>query len=124
MNEKTIVLELREGEDILDAVREASKQYSINFGFFVEADGTLKDCELVYNEPKRGIVKTAFRDTFKITAISGQIQKEKDGSINPLMNVALLGSRTGSKSGLLVGGKASKALKIRLRKVDLAKIIK
>ena len=120
----TILLKLDDGEDIVESVKKLAQENSIEYGVFVAANGTIKDCELVYNEPKQGITKGKFKEEFKIRAISGQIERIKGNEVKAVIRVSLLGARSGSKSGELLKGKASRALEIQVRKVNVGKIIK
>ncbi|MEK6958056.1 MAG: DUF296 domain-containing protein [archaeon] len=115
---------LEDNEDIMKSLGAFFAENGITYGFFVSGSGTMKDVELVYTEPNHGISKNLFREEMRIKAVSGQIERGKDGEINYQLNVSVIGDASGSKAGQLVSGKAARTMKIGVRKVDIKKMMK
>ena len=123
MPEKNFVLKLNNGADIMQGIEKFANENEIEYGLFASGNGKIKDFELVLSEPKVGISKAKFNGEAELRAVSGKVQKSKGGKVNINLRVSVASTGYAPKTGGLVNGKASGALEIGIKKVDLKKII-
>lgn len=124
MGENTFVLKLNDSADIIEGIEKLAKEQEIDYGMFISASGKIKNFELVSNEPKSGLSKNRFDSEFGLQAISGKIQRNRDGKVSSNIRVSVTSrSSYTPQAGQLLSGKASGVLEIGIRKVDLKKII-
>ena len=122
MPENTFVLKLSNGADVLTELKKLGEEKQIDYGLIVSGTGSLKDMELISNEPKGGIASLRFDSPVEMHAISGKIQTRK-GVVTVDVRVSVTGTGFTPKAGQLVHALASGSLEIGVRKVDLGKII-
>ena len=120
--ENTYVLKLNDGKDIIEELKKIATEENIEYGLFVSASGAIKDFELVSTEPKGGMSRTAFKQTYEINSISGKVVCFK-GKCEINIRVSVSDTGFTSQAGQLMNGKASGMLEIGIRKVNMKNII-
>ena len=123
MVEKTFVLRLGNGSDVIAGLARLAEKKEIGYGLLVSGCGRIRDFELVLHEPGGGVNKMKIEGAFDLNAISGKIRLEKSGKVG--VNVKVLVASTGftPKAGQLVSGKVAGMLEIGVRKVGFEGII-
>ena len=123
MSEKTFVLILDDNSDVIGELEKFVRENEMEYCLLVSGSGKIKEFELILHEPKDGLNKARFENGFELNAISGKIQKAKDGKINTNIKVSVTSTGFTPKAGQLVSGKASGMLEISVRKVGFGGII-
>ena len=123
MVEKTLVLKLSDGADIIAEIEKLVKENSVNYGMLVSGCGKIKEFELISHKQKGGVDKIRFEKEFEVNAISGKIQMGESGKINSNIRVSVTSTGFTQKAGQLIKGKAAGQLEIGIRKIDFGKII-
>jgi len=120
--ENTYVLKLNDGKDIIEEIKRVAEEEKIEYGMLVSASGSVKEFELVSTEPRGGMSRTSFKQSYEINSISGKVMCSKGKcDINIRVNVSDTGFT--SQAGQLIKGKASGMLEIGIRKVNMKNII-
>lgn len=123
MVENTFIIRLSDGSDIVDELKNLSKEKEISYGIIVGGCGKIKEFELVSGGPHGSIEVMKSADEFQVNSVSGKIQKKSSGDILTSVNVSVTKTGFAQRGGQLIKGKASDSLEILVRKVDVKKII-
>lgn len=116
------VLRPREGQDVLEALKEFAEKNSITFAEISGASGKIRDFEISGFQGQGSIENKTSSMPHDIQAISGKIQNARNKTE---AYVKLQVSRPGLTpiQGVLINGKACSGLEINIRDIDLSKII-
>jgi len=120
--ENTYVLKLNEGKDIIEEIKRVAEEEKIEYGMLVSASGSIKEFELVSTEPRGGMSRTAFKQSYEINSISGKVMCSK-GKCDVNIRVSVSDTGFTSQAGQLIKGRASGMLEIGIRKVNMKNII-
>ena len=123
MAENTLILKLTDGSDIMTELGKLAKEKEISYGFIVSGCGKIKDFEIVSHGRSATINTFRSETPYELDAISGKIEMNKKNGLNITVRVTVSSTGFTAKVGQLVNGKASGALEIEIRKVDLKKMI-
>jgi len=123
MKENEMKIELKDNENIIKTIEDYAKENEIQNALFLNAKGKIKDYEIISIESKGSIGKTRLKTEQEIKAVSGKIEKTKDGKFNIYLRISLNSTLTKNNSGQLTDGKASGPLEIEIKKVDHKKMI-
>ncbi|MFA5764148.1 MAG: DUF296 domain-containing protein [archaeon] len=120
--ENTYVLKLTDGMNVLEELNKFVQSESIEYGLLVSASGSIKDFELVSTEPKGGMSRNLFRQSYEINSISGKVMfKNNKAEFNIRVSVSDTGFT--SQAGQLIKGSVSGMLELGIRKVNTKNII-
>ncbi len=120
---ETYLVRFDEGEDILEALEEFSKERDIEYANPIRVSGYITNISIVTTGMNAGMDKHNYKGPFRVNAISGKIQKAKQGGYRIDLNVAVSGIGVGSITGTLMQARAGEALEISVKKIDLSKMI-
>ncbi len=123
MVEKTFILRLNDGYEVIGELEKFVRENEMEYGLLVSGSGKIKEFELILHEPNGGLNRARFENEFELNALSGKIQKAKDGKINTNIKVSITSTGVTPKAGQLVSGTADGILKIGIRKVGFGGII-
>lgn len=117
-----LVLKLKNNDDIFKEMKEFVIENNISSGFFVNANGSIKNFELMVSEKGASLNKQRHEGIFDVNSISGKIQLIK-GKADIGMRVSVSNTGFTSFSGQLLSGKVANYLVIEIKKFDSSKII-
>ncbi len=120
--ENTYVLKLNDGKNIIEELKRVAIEEKIEYGMLVSASGSVKDFELVSSEPRGGMSRTSFKQSYEINSISGKIMCSK-GQCDINIRVSVSDTGFTSQAGQLIKGNASGMLEIGIRKINMKNII-
>ncbi|MCX6798489.1 MAG: DUF296 domain-containing protein [Candidatus Diapherotrites archaeon] len=123
MAENTFVLKLSDGSDVMSGLEKIAKEKEINYGFIVGGCGKIKDFEIVSHSRNAGVDTFESKTEYELDAISGKIEMNRKNGLNVTVRVTISSTGFTAKVGQLVKGKASGALELEVKKVDLKKMI-
>jgi predicted DNA-binding protein with PD1-like motif len=120
--ENMYVLKLTDGMNVVEELKKFIQSESIEYGLLVSASGSIKDFELVSTEPKGGMSRNLFRQSYEINSISGKVTFVNNRAE---FNIRISVSDTGftSQAGQLIKGSVSGLLELGIRKVNTKNII-
>lgn len=121
--EKTFILSLDDGSDVIRELEKFVRENEMEYCLLVSGSGKIKEFELILHEPNGGLNRARFENEFELNALSGKIQKAKDGKINTNIKVSVTSTGVTPKAGQMVSGKAAGVLEISVRKVGFGGII-
>jgi len=118
-----MVLDLVDGEDIIEGIKNFTKQNEIHNGFIVGALGAIKEFEMISHGRRGSVEKMTQRSKeFEVNAMSGKIYK-KGNDLEIKINILISATGFTPVTGELVNGKVAGGLQITIRKIDLKKMI-
>ena len=120
--ENMYILKLIDGMNIVDELKKFVETQNIEYGVLISASGSIKDFELVSSEPRGGMSRTSFKQSYEINSISGKVMCSK-GKCDVNIRVSVSDTGFTSQAGQLIKGRASGMLEIGIRKVNMKNII-
>ena len=116
------ILKLKDGDDVIESLKEFASKNNIQQGYIKEAEGKIKDFEISAFSGKGSIENYRDKNEQDVIAINGQITISKG---NPVIQLKVSVSRAGLRavSGLLLSAKAGESLDIAIEKRDMSKMI-
>ncbi len=116
------VLKLKDNDNVIEGIHEVMREKNIKLAVPVLAHGRVKDFELVTLGRGRRLVKNDSGQGFDVNAVSGKIHTDSSGYYT---NISIILSRNGSDSahGELKDAFVDEFLELKLRKINLSKII-
>ena len=116
------ILKLKEGDDVIESLKEYASKNGIQQAYIKEAEGKIKDFEISAFSGRGSIENYRDRNSQDIIAINGQITSSKG---EPIVQLKVSVARAGLNaiSGLLLSAKAGESLDIAIEKRDLSKMI-
>ncbi len=123
MVEKTFILRLNNGSDIISELEKFVRENKMEYCLLVSGSGKIKEFELILHESNGGLNRVKFENEFELNALSGKLQKAKDGKINTNIKVSVTSTGVTPKAGQLISGKTVGVFEISVRKVGFGGII-
>ena len=122
MAEEFYVLRLKDNDSVIDKIHEFMADKSNDLVVPVLAYGKIKDFEMITLGKSRHLMKENSGQGFEINAINGKIHTDSGGFYT---NISVILSRNGSGSahGELKSALVDEFLELKMRKINLSKII-
>ena len=116
------ILKLKDGEDVLESLKDFAVKNSITQAYIKEAEGKIKDFEISSFAGRGSIENIKDKRAAEIIAVNGQIRGSGD-RLSVDLKVSLARPGLSAISGVLLSGKAFESLEIAVQKSDVGKII-
>lgn len=117
-----LVLSFSQSEDIIGEVKKLMDAEKVDYVEFLSAKGRVMDFTVLCSGQNAALTQMSFKEEFGVRAISGKIEKA-NGRFVPNIYISLSKDGVGSFSGQLVKALATEGLEIKIRKINLKKII-
>jgi len=116
------VLKLKDNDNVIEGIHSFMREKEIKLAVPVLAHGKIKDFEIVTLSGLRRLMKENSGNGFEVNAISGKVHTDASGYYT---NIAVIVSRNGLNSahGELRSAFVDESLEVKLRKINLQKII-
>ena len=116
------VLKMKDNDNVIEGIHSFMRERDMKLAVPVMAYGKIKDFELLTLGKGRHLQKENAGSGFEVNAISGKIHTDQEGYYT---NISVILSRNGvgSTHGTLKSALVDDFLELKLRKINLSKII-
>ena len=116
------VLKLKDGDDVLESLKDFALKNNITQAYIKEAEGKIKDFEISSFAGRGSIENIKDRHSAEVIAINGQIRGSGE-RLSIDLKVSLARPGLSAISGVLLTAKVAESLEIAVQKSDVGKII-
>ncbi len=122
MVENEFVLNLSDGDDIVEKIKEFAYNNNVSKAVFVEGKGGIRDFELSETRQGGKIENFFTRSPYNVLAASGDIEK-KGKEFKVRLKLSLTKTGPEKLGGVLLSGITDSGFELKLRIIDEKKII-
>jgi len=122
MNQEVFVLRLGNGDDVIEKIHGFMKENRIDMLVPLEAQGRIRDFRLIPLGKGASFLGSEFDEPFEINSIHGKVHRDGQGYYTNI-TVSVSQDELHSKHGMLKKATVSDHLEVKLRKINLKKII-
>ncbi len=122
MNGSIVTLDIENGEEVIEKIHSFMGERCIDMLVPLEARGRIRDFRLVPLGKGASFLESDFSEPFEIRSIYGKIHRDGDGYYTNI-TVSVSQNDLNARHGMLQRAIVSDHLELRLRKINLKKII-
>lgn len=122
MSGKEFTLNLRDGDEVLEKLSEFAQNNDLQEALFVSGEGVLKNFELSEMRGPGKVENKVMHGPHELIAVSGRMYK-RDGKHITELKVSLAKEGRRGISGMLLRGIVQGEAEIRIRLIDLKKMV-
>ncbi len=122
MNQEVFVLRLGNGDEVIEKIHNFMKENNIDMLVPLEASGRIRDFHLVPIGKGASLLGSKFDEPFEINSIYGKVHRDGNGYYTNI-TVSVSQNDLHSRHGLLKKAIVSDHLELKMRKINLKKII-